>query len=140
MKVSLTIDHQETLLGWAASRMGYALPEDSKAIAVVDQDGAILAVAWLNHFHDQGAWAHIAAEEGVRWANRRTLASIFYMPFEFFGLERITARVAADNRRSQNLARGLGFTLEGRERQALNGQDVLIFGMLADECRWLAKE
>jgi len=136
----ITIDEQATLLRWAGERTGVAdWPADSEALGVLDHENAILAVGVLNHFHDQGAWIHIAADRGsIAWATRATLASMFYVPFVHYGLRRVTGRVAASNRRAMMLNLRLGFVIEGREREALDGEDVLIFGMLARECRWIA--
>jgi RimJ/RimL family protein N-acetyltransferase len=59
-----------------------------------------------------------------------------------WGIHRIGVRVEADNERALALYRRLGFTEEGRLRQAAfrDGRhgDVLLFSLLADE--WLARQ
>jgi RimJ/RimL family protein N-acetyltransferase len=62
--------------------------------------------------------------------------------FAGWGIHRVGVRVEADNERALALYRRLGFTEEGRLRQAAfrDGRhgDVLLFSLLADE--WLARQ
>lgn len=51
---------------------------------------------------------------------------------------RVTALIDPDNHRAIKNARQLGFVYEGYMRLAVEGRrDALLFGMLADECRFL---
>lgn len=56
--------------------------------------------------------------------------------FGMLACSRITCRVLETNAPMVALIERLGFTAEGRLRKALNGRDVLIFGMLKEECPW----
>lgn len=69
--------------------------------------------------------------------SRATLRRVFGFPFQQLGLNRITIRIAADNRPVIRLTKGYGFKPEGRLREARAGTDELIYGMLKSECRWL---
>lgn len=134
----LTMDEQAILLRWAADRLGLEdMPADSQAMGVLAPDHAIMAVGVLNNFHDEGAWIHIAADHRAPWADRRILAQLFYVPFVHLGLHRVTGRVPAWNHKAISLNLRLGFQLEGREREGFKGKDMLVFGMLARECRWI---
>ena len=138
-----TVDRQAELIAWAAPRIGAEhLPSDTVAFGLLDEDKSILAVGLLNHFHDRGAWIHFAAEPGTAWATPDALTALFFMAFgsrelRAYELGRVTARVAASNTRALAFALKLGFQLEGRERAAaLDGDDVIILGMLAQQCPW----
>jgi RimJ/RimL family protein N-acetyltransferase len=70
---------------------------------------------------------------------KRFLFSIFWCPFEQFGVNHISCAIEESNRRSLKLCMHLGFRLEGKLREAaVDGKDVLMMGMLKRECRWLA--
>ena len=54
---------------------------------------------------------------------------------------RVTARVPVANMRARRLVEGAGFVLEGLVRSAgPDGGDVLIYGMLKEECRWVSSQ
>jgi RimJ/RimL family protein N-acetyltransferase len=49
--------------------------------------------------------------------------------------------VPVSNTRARRLVEGAGFTLEGLMRSAAaDGGDVLIYGMLKPECRWVGEQ
>lgn len=49
----------------------------------------------------------------------------------------MTALVDADNDKSRKLVEHTGFVQEGLMRQAALSGDVIVYGMLHRECRWL---
>jgi len=49
--------------------------------------------------------------------------------------------VPVANMRARRLVEGAGFVLEGLVRSAApDGGDVLIYGMLKEECRWVSSQ
>ena len=83
------------------------------------------------------AEAAIAASS-PRWCSKSVLNTIGDVVFNKLGCIRLTARVARKNKRARKLVEGVGFTLEGVKKRAYNGrQDLMIYGMLKDKCRWL---
>ena len=68
---------------------------------------------------------------------RRFLRSIFFYPFCQLKCQRMTALIDQTNARSQRLVRHLGFKFEGAMREATPHGDMLIFGLLKRECRFL---
>jgi RimJ/RimL family protein N-acetyltransferase len=98
----------------------------------------VAAVVW--HTYDallrnvEGSIA--AAEPG--WCSREFLRRAFRVPFEALECRRVTARANVTNVKSRRLLEGLGFQLEGLIRKLdVDGSDVLIYGMLKEECRFL---
>lgn len=70
--------------------------------------------------------------------SRRFVCAMFHFPFIEMSKRRITVCIRPSNSKSQNLARKLGFKYEGMKRKAYpDGEDMLIFGMLKEECKWL---
>jgi RimJ/RimL family protein N-acetyltransferase len=82
---------------------------------------------------------HIAAE-GKRWMNRQILFAAFDYPFNQLGVRRITGLVPGKNMQARGFDEHIGFRLEGVMRNALKDDDILVYGMLREECRWLDLE
>lgn len=68
---------------------------------------------------------------------RRFLRGIFFYPFLQLKVPRVTALIDASNMKSRRLVEHTGFRQEGRMREAAKDGDVIIYGMLRSECRWL---
>lgn len=86
--------------------------------------------------------ATIKKEFHGRWLNRQILWQMFDFPFNKLGLVRVSS--FAFEGVTERAARGLmqiGFIWEGRSRKAFkvagNFYNVLHFGMLREECRWI---
>jgi hypothetical protein len=82
-------------------------------------------------------WANVeiayAGEPG--WLTPDLVRLGFRYVFDVLGCNRCTARIEADNAYSLHLAKRFGFVEEGRVRGLKNGRDVIILGMLKEECR-----
>lgn len=82
---------------------------------------------------------HLAAVPGKRWLTRPFLSAAFRYPFLELGVRRMTALIAADNEPSLRWTRHIGFVQEGIAREAwAEGVDIVIFGMLRSECKYLS--
>ena len=68
---------------------------------------------------------------------RRFLRGIYYYPFHQLKVNRITALVDAKNRASRELLEHDGYMWEGCMREAAVNDDVMIYGLLKKDCRWL---
>ena len=105
-------------------------------------DSRGLKVALLyNNFHWPNIAIHVASRPGALWCWPEMLWHIFAYPFIQLNCNRVTAPVDAVNTASCKLVSTLGFKEEGRLREAgRNGEDILLYGMLKRECRWIANE
>jgi len=117
--------NEATVRGMLESALGGPLPDDAR-------------VAWTN----TAAWA-IYDWRGddceVSFAGRITptaLRRIFGYVFGTLNCVRCTAHVDERNSRMRALMPRLGFRHEGTRRSAYDGADVLMFGMLKQECTW----
>ena len=68
---------------------------------------------------------------------RRFLRGIFYYPFHQLEVRRVTALIDAKNAKSRALVEHAGFTYEGTMAEAAPDDDVVIYGLLRRNCRWL---
>jgi RimJ/RimL family protein N-acetyltransferase len=107
------------------------------AIGWANQGGLLVAGVIYQNYIKTNIEVHIATV-GRRWASREYLGEIVRYPFDQLGCERMTALVPAKNARSQHFCEHFGFTWEGRMRRILaDGDDLIVYGMLREECRWL---
>lgn len=104
------------------------------ALALLGDRGIMAGVIysrWTSHD------AHVTLAVVGRATPEFVFAAFDY-PFNQVGLRRVSALARASNLRSIRLAQHLGFTLEGRLRRAAGSEDILLFGLLREECRWTA--
>ena len=137
----VTMQNQKDLIAWAEPRMGveagYAPPE-TLALGVVDDAGEIRAVIWFNAFYSTHASMHIASDGSKLWSTRKVWRIVFGFAFEHLKLTRLMLIIPYWNLPPQILALKVGFRFEGVARcGADDGNDGIIFGMLAQDCRWL---
>ena len=123
---------------WVAARIpGFRAPPLARALGVIKGDAMAAGVVFdnWNGIHVEAA---IAAEEGVGWADRRTLHSLFYYPFGTLGCKAISVSVPSSNLASLNLATKLGFEAEAIIRYAAHdGSSLVIMKMFRETCKWI---
>lgn len=125
---------------WVASRISVFEFGNSPytAIGLANETGALLAGVIYQNFTKTDIHMHVAALPGRRWLCRSFLGEGFRYPFEQLGCRRVTGLVPSRNTDAQAFDEHLGFAYEGRVRRILpNGDDLIIYGMLREECRFL---
>lgn len=68
---------------------------------------------------------------------RRFLRGIYFYPFNQLKVMRVTALIDAGNMKSRSLVEHDGFIKEGCMRKAAPNDDVMVYGLLKEHCRWL---
>lgn len=126
----------DTIAPWVSARIpGHPEWVNPKAVGWIDRDRIIAGVVYSHYSPGLNLEMSVALEG--RFPPRAFVEAFIY-PFIELGLPRVTALVGADNRRSIKLVEGMGFVHEGRLRRAApGGQDLLVLGMLREECRFL---
>lgn len=112
-------------------------PEEKfEAIGWTDATGRLVAGVVFTCYSHENIDMHIA---GVgAWCAPQFFGECFRYPFEQLKVRRVTSRTPADNPAALRFVQAIGFKQEGRVRQALaGGVDLIILGMLREECRWL---
>lgn len=131
----LIFDDNERIADWCAQRIEHfaGWGSDPKAIGY-EVSGALKGGVVYTNYTKANVFASIVCEAPI---SKKFLFSMFYCPFEQFGVKHISCAIEGSNLRSINLCTRLGFKLEGRLREsAVNGEDVIMMGMLRSECRW----
>ena len=108
------------------------------SIGLVNENDKLIAGVVYNMWSGYSINMHIGAEKNSNWFSRRFATYCFNATFGHFKCNRATALVRKKNIKAQKFVLKLGFIEEGIVRQACHdGEDVVMFGMLASECRFL---
>lgn len=101
-------------------------------------------IAWLSNgkalvgfFNYTGCDIELAIHGKGKWATPNFIAHCFSYIYNQLGVQRSTVRVLEKNQPSIKLVTRLGYQLEGILRKALKNENVLVFGMLKNECSWI---
>lgn len=136
-------EYQPELKEFASRAIGVPpFSEDAKAIGLIKNYQIIAAVVYSSFGSDnQRIWndcqMHVAALPGAKWATKEFLYHAFNYPFNYLGCTRVTGIVKKSNVRAQRFDEKIGFVKEGVMRQAMDGEDCIVYGMLKSECKWL---
>ena len=148
-------DIRESLLIWAEDLLKVRFFSDAQCFGVMHRKG-IGAVVVYDRFSDNDCVLHLASDGTGKWMTKEFLLASMHYPFNQCGLARITCMVAEDNKPSMTFTRTFGkrerktgkfagktgpnkgWFQEGRLRRAgPDGQDLILFGMLREECPYI---
>ena len=128
--------HKEQLAEWARQKIGLeSFGAWYTALGLIDEQRIWAAVIYTDYSR-YNICMHVAAE-GKQWMTKAFLLAVFHYPFVQLNCDRVTAFVASKNVRSRHFCERIGFTQEGRLREAHAGDDLIAYGMLKRECRWI---
>ena len=123
------------------ARVGKRIDEEDFGLAKalgVEENGQLIAGVVFNLYNGPSICMHVAAVPGKAWLTKDFLYRCFAYPFIQLKCNRVTGLVRVDNLQAQNFDEKLGFVREGVLRKAAtDGTDMIIYGMLKEECRWL---
>lgn len=133
-------DQSDELVDWVKERID-GVEFDSNAIAIgVEIDGEIAAAVVYDEFSRSSCSFAVASDGKARWLSRGFLIHVFAYPFLQCGCRHIGSLVSINNKKAIRLNEGIGMKREGVIRQSgVHGEDLIAFGMLRDECRFLPK-
>jgi RimJ/RimL family protein N-acetyltransferase len=104
----------------------------------MERDGEMIAGIVLDRFGKRECQMHIAGKPGKLWATPEAIRRAFEFPFLRCQRERVTVETPVTNTRARRYNEHIGFVREGLKRGAGDdGCDMIIYGMLRSECRWL---
>jgi len=130
----------ERVGAWVAERVSATTFGPFTAIGL-ERNGELVAGLVYNMFTGPSINMHVALDPILRMVSREHLAIAFGYPFNQLKCKRITGRVHALNFKAQRFDEHLGFIREGIERcGAADGADIILYGMLRAECRWLGEQ
>lgn len=121
---------------FVADAMDEETPADSFSIGYVVDD-KIKAGCVFNWFTGTNVQMHVAGT-GM-WAKKEFINTCFRFAFNKLGVLRVTGLVPVSNEKAIKLNEHLGFKVEGTLRMSDGYDDLLIMGMLKEECRYLGE-
>jgi len=136
---TITYENPERLIAWAADRIGFEPRQDVKAIGWTDGD-TLKAVTLYDGFSECDCNIHIASDGSRQWLTRGYLRASFWHPFIQWKLRRVTGLVPSKNQDALRFDLHLGFEREGYIRHALPDDDIIVLGMLRENCRFIPAE
>jgi len=130
----------DDIVKWAYERLPGEIPFDRPiGIGILSGKG-VLKGAFVLDGHNRRSRSitlSIAVEDKkmCTWGVLEWMADYIY---NTLGCERLVCNVSSENLASQKLCRKFGFKLEGvlRGESATPGADLMIYGMLKEECHW----
>lgn len=132
--------YNEMVSDWVRQQIGLKWSWPNSYTISLWKDCEILAAVVYESFDEISVSCHIAGVHGSRWMTKLYLQTIFAYPFEKLKVRRINVCIAESNKSSTKLVEHMGFKAEGRVRLgAPDGGDLIIYGMLREECRFLEK-
>ena len=124
---------------WVAEKLDCANSWVSyRSIGVLSRDSSQLIAGVVYHGYTGSDVIQSIAATSPMWARPEVIRGLLAYPFETLKCRRTTALISESNTRSWKTMQRIGFQQEGRMRQGGdNGEDLLVFGLTRDECRWI---
>ncbi|QQE35008.1 GNAT family N-acetyltransferase [Agrobacterium tumefaciens] len=125
------------MLAWATLRGGIKFRDDASAIGVRSDEG-LHGVVVFDSFTTTGCWVSVVSDGGRKWITRELIIRVFAYPFIQLDYPRLNSFVSVNNADAIRFNEHFGFQREGVLREAgESGEDLIVYGMLRRECRWL---
>jgi RimJ/RimL family protein N-acetyltransferase len=130
-------DQAERVMRFVAERVGEPEFHGYSAIGL-ERDGELVAGVVYEQHTGPNVMMHVASDGSRYWMTPAYMAACFRYPFLQLEVNRVTGLVRSDNAAAQRFDEALGFKPEGVLREAASdGTDMILYGMLKRECRYL---
>ena len=140
MARKVVFDRSVEVAQWVADRVDETHMGDDATGIGLEQDGVLVAGVAFNRYTETDIHMHVAIDR-PRAITKEFVTCCFAFPFIQLGVNRVTGLVRSDNLPAQRFDEHLGFKREGLIRQACDdGTDLIVYGMLRSECKWIRKE
>lgn len=129
-------EREEEAEAWARDRI--QAPRDPgffRAISSVDENDEFVCVVVITNFSQTNVDMNIAME-AKKMRPKATIQmfnEVFGTVFNKLRVTRVTGLVHGENKKAKKINEHFGFKLEGVMRKAFNGDDLSIYGFLAEE-------
>lgn len=97
-------------------------------------DGQLVCLVMFDNYNGANIEAHIVASRITR---KMTRAAFRYV-FEVCGCRRVTSLNDSSNFTMKPYLERLGFKYEGTIRHGLPDSDLIVYGMIREECKWVS--
>jgi len=137
--LNIIYGEDERFIDWAQTIMPDVTFRDDAYALGCERDGQIVGAVIFDTFGPSDCLIHVVTDGKRRWFSRELATRVCAFTFIQCKFRRITAMISADNEASLRFLEGFGgWVQEGVLRQGgTNGEDLILFGMLRRDCRWL---
>lgn len=136
--MSFVYGNDDICVAWAEARHPVRFRSDAVAIGRTNDAGELVAVVIFDTFSPTNCNVSVVSDGSRRWFDRRYATVCMAFPFNQCKFPRITAFVSTLNVESLAFSPRFGWVQEGVMRRAgAKGEDLIIYGMLREECLWL---
>lgn len=119
---------------WVSDHLGSGYnPQRSNAIGLV-REGRVVAGVIYTDWNGKSVICHIAIDGRI---NRFYLFAIYDYAFNVCGVNKVIVPVWSDNEKSLRMVTRMGFTEEGRIKDAQPNGDIILLTMAKTDCRFL---
>jgi RimJ/RimL family protein N-acetyltransferase len=126
------------MIRWAAAQLGGRYRDDARAIGV-ERDGELRAVVVFDTWSRRNCHISVVSRSGSMWMTRQLARAVSTYVFVTGGLARVTCHIPESNTEARRFAEQLGMQIEGRQREGAPDGDVIVYGLLRRECRWVPR-
>lgn len=119
---------------WVAARAGGKYHADSAQAIGLERDGVIIAGVIFERYNGVSLWVHVAIEGRL---TPSYLKAIFHYAFVVCDVEKVIGTVSSGNLKAIKFDENLGFTEEGRIKDAAPEGDIIIYTMTKSNCRFI---
>lgn len=119
---------------WVAVRAGGRYHADASQAIGLEKDGQLIAGVIFERYNGESMWMHVAIEGRLTPAY---LKAIFHYAFIYCDVKKVIGTVTSDNVKARKFDENLGFTEEGRIKDAAPDGDIIIYTMSKDQCRFI---
>lgn len=132
----VVLEQLPSIRAWVQSRLQCDFGE---CVTIANYRGSeLVGVIVFSNFRVSSAEFSVVLKDKYGYSPAFLRAAANYI-FKICKKRRITSFVSPHNKVSLRLIEKAGFKYEGTQRQAADGgEDLLMYGLLKSECRWLA--
>lgn len=111
------------------------------AIGITRQDRMIAGLVWHDYRPQYGSiQMSIASEPKSRWCSRLVMEAFFHYPFVQLGCKSVFICVRRKAKKTRKFVEKVGFKFSGLLRRGFGTEDMVIYDMLQNECRWIRSD
>ena len=119
---------------WVADRAGGKYhAEAMQAIGLV-KENKIIAGVIFERYNGESLWVHIAAEGRLTPSFVKAICKYAFVDCD---VKKVIGTVTSGNVKAIKFDESLGFTEEGRIRDAAPDGDIILYTMTRDQCRFI---
>jgi RimJ/RimL family protein N-acetyltransferase len=136
----ILLGQDERLARWVQDRVSYAKHGFGPCVTIgrADTHGHVLGAFVFHEYRSAYRSIQMSFAGEAGWLSRGFLRFVWRYPFEQMQVRRVYGCIAATNAKARETARRIGGTEEAVLRLGFGDDDLVIYRVLKEECKWLS--